>query len=100
MCGRGRFPEQGLHGPGKLGRLPPGGRGPREPKETTNGFRDYIKAPELPAVIDTGATLTTRYKVTSMSTLVVVDAKGDVTFRATDPSAEKIQEELTKAGAQ
>ncbi|MGY0604680.1 TlpA family protein disulfide reductase [Corynebacterium amycolatum] len=73
---------------------------PREPKETINGFRDYIKAPELPAVIDTGATLTTRYKVTSISTLVVVDAKGDVTFRATDPSAEKIQEELTKAGAQ
>ncbi|MDV2436167.1 TlpA family protein disulfide reductase, partial [Corynebacterium tuberculostearicum] len=73
---------------------------PREPKETINGFRDYIKAPELPAVIDTEATLTTRYKVTSISTLVVVDAKGDVTFRATDPSAEKIQEELTKAGAQ
>ena len=72
---------------------------PGESKDFINGFRDYIKAPELPAVIDTGATLTTRYKVTSMSTLVVIDAKGDVTFRAIDPSAEKIQAELTKAGA-
>lgn len=72
---------------------------PGESKDFINEFRDYIKAPELPAVIDTGATLTTRYKVTSMSTLVVVDAKGEVTFRATDPSAEEIQSELTKAGA-
>lgn len=71
---------------------------PREPKDTIDAFRDYIKAPRLPAVIDTGAALTTRYQVTSLSTLVVVDAKGNVTYRAKDPSAEQIQAELTKAG--
>ncbi|MCA4135457.1 TlpA family protein disulfide reductase [Arthrobacter sp. M4] len=71
---------------------------PKEPKTTVDGFRDYIKAPGLPSAIDTGAALTTRYRVTSLSTLVVVDANGNVTFRATDPSAEQIQAELTKAG--
>lgn len=71
---------------------------PKEPKTTVDGFRDYIKAPGLPAVIDTGAALTTRYRITSLSTLVIVDAKGNVTFRAKDPSAEQIQAELTKAG--
>lgn len=70
---------------------------PKEPKAAVDGFRDYIKAPGLPAAIDTGAALTTRYQVTSLSTLVIVDANGNVTFRATDPSAEQIQAELSKA---
>lgn len=72
---------------------------PREPQDTIDAFRDYIKAPKLPAVIDTGAALTTRYQITSLSTLVVVDSKGNVTYRAKDPSADQIQAELTKAGA-
>jgi thiol-disulfide isomerase/thioredoxin len=72
---------------------------PSESPQTIQQFLGYIKAPELPPVIDKGATLSQRYKVAALSTLIVVDPSGMVTFRATDPHPEQIQAALEKAGA-
>ncbi|GGL35389.1 hypothetical protein GCM10010095_20940 [Streptomyces anthocyanicus] len=72
---------------------------PAESPQTIRQFLDYIKAPELPAAIDEGATLSQKYKVAALSTLIVVDPSGTVTYRATDPGPEAIQAALTKAGA-
>ena len=52
-----------------------------------------------PAAIDQGATLSQRFDVAALSTLIIVDSDGRVTFRATDPDAETIIGELEKAGA-
>ncbi|EGX57717.1 Redoxin domain-containing protein, partial [Streptomyces zinciresistens K42] len=72
---------------------------PAESPQTIRQFLDYIKAPELPAVIDTGAALSQKYKVAALSTLIVIDQAGKVSFRATDPGPEAIQTALEKAGA-
>lgn len=72
---------------------------PGESPQTIRQFLDYIKAPELPAAIDEGATLSQRYKVAALSTLIVVDPQGEVTFKATDPGPDQIQAALEKAGA-
>lgn len=72
---------------------------PSESPQTIRQFLDYIKAPELPAAIDTGAALSQKYKVAALSTLIVVDPHGTVTYRATDPGPDQIQAALKKAGA-
>ncbi|WP_060880685.1 TlpA family protein disulfide reductase [Streptomyces scabiei] len=72
---------------------------PSESKTTIMQFLQYIKAPSLPTTVDKGAVLSQRYKVAALSTLIVVDPQGKVTYRATDPSADQIQDALKKAGA-
>ncbi len=72
---------------------------PGESKETIEGFMDYVEAEHVPAVIDEGAALSRRFDVAALSGLIVVDADGTVTFRATDPDAATITAELAKAGA-
>lgn len=72
---------------------------PREPKETIEGFMEYVEAEHVPAAIDEGAVLSQRFDVAALSTLIIVDADGKVTFRATDPAADTIVAELEKAGA-
>ncbi|MCT1764909.1 redoxin family protein [Brevibacterium casei] len=72
---------------------------PRETKETIEGFMKYVEAERVPAAIDQGATLSQRFDVAALSTLIIVDSDGRVTFRATDPDAETIIGELEKAGA-
>ncbi|WP_051606254.1 TlpA family protein disulfide reductase [Microbacterium sp. CH12i] len=72
---------------------------PGESKETIEGFMEYVEAEHVPAAIDEGAALSQRFEVAALSTLIVVDADGRVTFRATDPDAETITAELEKAGA-
>ncbi|GAA3710754.1 thioredoxin-like domain-containing protein [Streptomyces diastaticus] len=72
---------------------------PSESKTTIMQFLQYIKAPSLPTTVDKGAALSLRYKVSALSTLIVVDPQGKVTYRATDPSADQIQDALKKAGA-
>ncbi|MBF6202451.1 TlpA family protein disulfide reductase, partial [Nocardia cyriacigeorgica] len=44
---------------------------PGESAQTVTGFQDSTGTRALPAVVDTGATLTKRYSVASLSTLVV-----------------------------
>ncbi|WP_244502442.1 TlpA family protein disulfide reductase [Streptomyces oceani] len=72
---------------------------PSESPQTIRQFLGSIKAPELPAAIDTRAALSQRYKVAALSTLIVVDPQGKVTYRATDPSSDQIQTALHKASA-
>ncbi|MEU9426258.1 redoxin domain-containing protein [Streptomyces sp. NPDC048342] len=72
---------------------------PAESPQTIRQFLDYIKAPELPAAVDKGAALSQKYKVAALSSLIVVDPAGKVTYRATDPAADQIQTALEKAGA-
>ena len=72
---------------------------PGESKKTIEGFMAETNAEHVPFAIDTGAALSRRFKVAELSTLIVVDSKGHVTFRATSPNAKKIAAELVKAGA-
>ena len=55
--------------------------------------------PNVPAAIDEGAALFQRFDVAALSTLIVIDGDGKVTFRATEPDAKTITAELVKAGA-
>jgi hypothetical protein len=57
-----------------------------------------VDGAQLPAVIDTAGALTRRFQVSAPSTLVVVDASGAVTERATDPTAQDITAAVKKAG--
>lgn len=45
---------------------------------------------------DPDGTLIARYGVTQLSTVVIVDPDGDVVYRAVEPNAEKIRDELDK----
>ena len=72
---------------------------PGESKKIIEDFMDYVNAELVPAAIDTGARLSRRFKVAALSTLIVIDADGKVTFRGTSPSAKTITAELAKAGA-
>ena len=72
---------------------------PRESEETIEGFMEYVGAEHVPAAIDEGAAVSQRFKVAALSTLIVVDADGQVTFRATGPDAETSTAELANAGA-
>ena len=50
-------------------------------------------------ISDEGAALSQRFGVAALSTLIIVDSDGQVTFRATDPDADTIVSALHKAGA-
>ena len=47
----------------------------------------------------TDPALQIRFDVAALSTLIVIDGDGKVTFRATEPDAKTITAELVKAGA-
>lgn len=72
---------------------------PRESTETIQRFMEYVDAVHVPAAIDEGAALSQRFGVAALSTLIIVDSDGQVTFRATDPDADTIVSALHKAGA-
>lgn len=73
---------------------------PGESPQTIQQFLASINAPGLPAAIDTGAVLSQTYQVAALSTLIVVDPAGHVTYRATDPAADAIRTALTHAATQ
>ncbi|WP_201409496.1 TlpA family protein disulfide reductase, partial [Mycobacterium paraintracellulare] len=70
---------------------------PGDSPEAITGFLQQIGAQNLPAVIDRGATLSRTYQVSALSTLIVVDPAGKVTYRGTDPSADKIVAAVAEA---
>jgi hypothetical protein len=72
---------------------------PGESPATIKGFLKEVDAAQVPTVIDTGAAVSQRYQVAALSTLIVVDGHGKVTYRGTDPSATTITSALRKAGA-
>jgi hypothetical protein len=71
---------------------------PAEPAQVVTDFQQQTGTDTVPAVIDTDATLTKRYSVAALSTLLVVDPGGAVAYRAADPSADQITAALAKAG--
>lgn len=73
---------------------------PSESTDAITGYLHTINAPDLPAAIDTGAKLTSAYQVSALSTLIVVNPSGKVTYRGTDPSPDQIRIALTTAGGQ
>lgn len=70
---------------------------PGESAQIVSGFQDYTETTDVPAVIDTDASLSRRFQVAAQSTLIVVDPAGAVTYRAQDPSTDQIIAELAKA---
>lgn len=73
-----------------------------DPGEQSGVIADFLRGigrPGLPAAIDKRATLTRTYQVSALSTLLVVDHTGKITFRATDPNPRQIQTALARAGA-
>ncbi len=70
---------------------------PSETSDAITGFLRSIDSPHLPAAIDKGAALSRTYHVSALSTLIVIDPTGKVTFRATDPAPDKIQDALATA---
>ena len=57
---------------------------------TVADFLHSVGADGLPTVVDQKAVLSGRYQVTALSTVLVVDSTGRVTFRAVNPSPAKI----------
>ena len=53
-------------------------------------FLHSVGAEGLPTVVDEKAVLSGTYQVTALSTVLVVDSKGQVRFRAVNPSQAKI----------
>ena len=72
---------------------------PSEAPAAITGFLAQVGAQNVPAVIDKDATLARTYQVSALSTLLVVDPTGAITYRATDPTAEEIVAAINGAGA-
>lgn len=72
---------------------------PHETPQDAAHFREQIGGKNLPAVIDTGATLSHTYKISAPTTVIVVDPAGKVTYQGHAPSADQILEQLDKAAA-
>lgn len=72
---------------------------PTESARTIAGFQRDTDTQQLPAIVDTGAALSRRFHIAALSTLIVVDPTGKVTYRGTDPAIEQITAALAKVGA-
>jgi hypothetical protein len=70
---------------------------PTEPREAIDYFRDRIGDKDLPVVSAGGAELAQAWRVSALSTVIVLDATGEVVYRATDPSAADILAAVDKA---
>jgi AhpC/TSA family len=70
---------------------------PHESAQDAARFRDQIGGKDLPAVVDTGATLSRTYKISALTTVIVVDPAGKVTYQGHAPSADQILAHLDKA---
>ncbi|GGO85120.1 hypothetical protein GCM10011584_04300 [Nocardioides phosphati] len=69
---------------------------PGESIEDIKGFLSTNKATSLAFASDSDGSLFQRYGVTSLTTVVIVDAGGKVVYRAVEPSADTIRSELAK----
>jgi AhpC/TSA family len=72
-----------------------------DPTETPAIIGEFAAAagdPDLPTASDRDAALSRRYQVTALSTLVVIDPAGTVTYRAVDSPAAQILTAIAKAG--
>ncbi len=70
---------------------------PTEPPQVIGAFVRAAGNPDLPAVSDRDAALSRRYQVTALSTLVVIDPTGRVSYRAVEPGPAQILDAIAKA---
>lgn len=63
---------------------------PGVPPQDLRSFLAAADAQNLPTVIDAKAALTAKYQVTALSSVLVVDPAGKVTYRAVNPTANAI----------
>lgn len=69
---------------------------PYETEADVAGFLDDYQATSLAYAIDTDAAWINTYRVSQLSTAIVLDASGTEVFRAVEPSADQIRGELAK----
>lgn len=70
---------------------------PGVPHQYVKGFLSYDDANNLPVTIDTKGTLTTKYQVSTLSSVLIVNPAGKVTYRAVNPSPAAITAALSAA---
>lgn len=63
---------------------------PGVPATDLTSFLDYVHAKGLPTMIDAKAALLAKYNVSALSSVIVIDSAGKVTYRAINPSATAI----------
>ncbi len=63
---------------------------PGVPAQDLNDFLGSVNAKNLPTVIDAKFALLGKYKVSALSSVLVIDPGGKVTFRAVNPTANAI----------
>lgn len=63
---------------------------PGVPATDLTSFLDYVDAKGLPTMIDAKATLLAKYNVSALSSVIVIDSAGKVTYRAINPSSNAI----------
>lgn len=73
---------------------------PHESTAEVNNFLHDIGEPGLPAALDPGGALTRTYRVTALSTAVVIDPAGQVVYHGVAPATGQILDALAKAGRQ
>lgn len=67
-----------------------------ETVQDIQGFLEAYDAGALGYAIDAEGDLVAEYQVTQLSTVLILDADNQVTFRAIEPSADQIRAELAK----
>lgn len=73
---------------------------PSENTGDARGFLEQIGSPSLPAVVDTNGVLTSRYQVTALTTVLVIDPSGQVTYRGHAASRDQILAALGASASQ
>jgi thiol-disulfide isomerase/thioredoxin len=73
-----------------------------DPSETATDVAEFLttnQATGLAYTLDTDGALTSAYRLTQLSTAVVLDAQGNTVYRGVDPTPDQIQAALATAGA-
>lgn len=63
---------------------------PGVPAQDLNSLLAYVHAKSLPTMIDAKFALSAKYKVSALSSVIVIDPAGKVTYRAVNPTASAI----------
>ena len=63
---------------------------PGVPAQDLNDFLGSVHAKTLPTMIDAKFALSAKYKVSALSSVIVIDPAGKVTYRAVNPTASAI----------
>lgn len=65
--------------------------------QTVRGFLQSVGAAHLPTVVDNKEVLASIYHVLALSTVLIIDSAGRVTFRAINPTRAKLQAAINAA---